>query len=191
MRHFLVNLATYTIAALIVLGAVAFAWVRSSQLVVSDEATVVARHAPVDAHGLEWEALGASSYQRNCAACHARDGRGWDQYPGVGHTGRLFAAPGGREYVVDLHLYGLASPRWRVPMPRMGHIPDVELAALLNYVLNNFGNERDLPPDARLYLPADIAERRGQGLRPRDVDPARPADVPPDPPARRFLLPAF
>lgn len=189
MRHFLVNLATYTIAALIALGAALFAWVRSAQLVVSEEATVLARHAPAEAHGFEWQALGAGSYVRNCAACHGRDGGGWDQYPGVGHTARLFAAPGGRDYVVDLHLYGLASPRWRVPMPPMGHMNDVELAAVLNHVLTHYGNERALAPDAQLYLPADIAARRGQPLRPREVDRFRPEPVPPEAPDREVQVP--
>ena len=174
MRHFLVNLATYLIAAMIVLGAALFAWVRSSQLVLSDEATVLARHAPAEAHEFEWQQLGADSYLRNCAACHRRDGGGWDQYPGVGHTARLFAAPGGREYVVDLHLYGLDSPRWRAPMPPMGHMTDVEMAAVINHVLTHYGAAGELPADARLYVPADVAARRGQGLRPGEVDRFRP-----------------
>jgi hypothetical protein len=82
--------------------------------------------------------------------CRTRGGGGWYRFPGAGHTARLFAAPGGREYVVGPHLYGLASPRWRVPMPPMGHITDVELAAVLNHVLTNHGDERELPPDHSL-----------------------------------------
>jgi mono/diheme cytochrome c family protein len=191
MRHFLANLAPYAIAALIVLGAAIFASVRSSQMVLSDEATVLAQFAPGEAHEFEWRALGAGSYVRNCAACHSRDGGGWDQYPGVGHTARLVAAPRGREYVIDLHLYGLASPRWRVPMPPMGHMADVELAAVLNHVLTNFGNARELPPGAPLYLPADIAARRGLRLRPREVDRFRPDPVPADAPDREVQVPAM
>jgi mono/diheme cytochrome c family protein len=184
MRHFLANLALYVIASLIVLGAAFFAWVRSAQLVVSDERTVVARHAPAE-HGFEWAELGRDSYARNCANCHGRAGGGWDQYPGLAHTARIAAEPGGREFLVDLHLHGLASPRWRAPMPRMGHIPDAELAAVLNHVLTAFA---DQPVDAAggpaLFSPVEISTRRGPRLSPRQVDGRRP-DVPPVPAGRR------
>jgi mono/diheme cytochrome c family protein len=175
MRHFLANLATYTIAALLFAGALVFAWLRSSQVLLTTEAEVLAQHAPEPGAPFRWEALGAGSYVRNCANCHGTGGGGWDQYPGVGHTAALFLAEGGREYVVDLHLYGLASRRWRAPMPPMGHLADVEMAAVLNYVLTGFGNERVLPPGAPLYRPEEVTARRGLGLRPREVDRRRPA----------------
>lgn len=175
MRHFLANLATYAIAALLVGGAALFAWMRSAQLVITDEAAVLAVYEPAPAHEFTWRELGRDSYVRNCMNCHGREGRGWDQYPGLGHAGALFAAPGGRDYLLDVHLYGLASPRWRAPMPPMGHMHDAELAAVLNHVLASFGNRRLLPADARLYLPADVAARRGQRLSPRAVDARRPA----------------
>ncbi|HEV2129585.1 MAG TPA: cytochrome c [Longimicrobiaceae bacterium] len=174
MRHLLANLATYTIAALLVMGAALFAWVRAQQLILSDERTALSRFEPAPAHEFRWTALGRGSYERNCANCHGRSGQGWDQYPGLSHTARLFAAPGGREYAIDLHLYGLTSDRWRAPMPPMGHLPDVELAAVLNHVLTSFGNEPQLPVDARLYVPADVAARRGQTLTPWSVNERRP-----------------
>lgn len=174
MRHFLANIATYAIATMLIAGAALFAWLRSAQLVISDERTVLAGFAPAEAHVFEWREPGERGYVANCRNCHLAGGEGWDQYPGVGHTARLFAAPGGREYVVDLHIYGLASDRWRVPMPPMGHMQDVELAAVLNWVLTNFGNQEHLPPGAALYEPADIAARRGLGLSPGQVNERRP-----------------
>lgn len=175
MRHFLGNLATYVIAGLLLCGAVAFAWMRAAQVVVTDEKTALGRYEPARTAAFEWRELGASSYRRNCANCHMKDGGGWDQYPGLGHTAALFARPGGREYVVDLHLYGLASPRWRAPMPPMGHLGDVEMAAVLNHVLTHFGNERHPATHGRLYAPTDIRSRRGQRLSPGEVDRRRPA----------------
>jgi mono/diheme cytochrome c family protein len=173
MRHFIANVATYTIAVLLVVGAALFAWMRSAQLVIVDEGTVLAAADPDYARGFDWEALGRASYERNCAVCHGRDGRGWDQYPGVGHTAQLFEAPGGREYLIDLHLYGLTSQRWRAPMPRMGHIHDPELAAVLNYLLTSFGNEQ-ARAEGVLYGPADIAARRGRDDTPWTVNERRP-----------------
>lgn len=173
MRHFLANVVTYTIGGLLVVGAGLFAWVRSSQLAITDESAVLARYQPTPAHEFRWRELGSSSYVRNCMNCHGRDGEGWDQYPGLSHTTELFSAPGGRDYVVDLHLYGLTSPRWRAPMPPMGHIHDTEMAAVINHVLTSFGNEARID-GAPLYTPADIAARRGQRLSPREVDRRRP-----------------
>lgn len=174
MRHLLGNIATQAIAGLLLVGAVGFAWIRSAQVTVSDEATELARFEPVAAHEFFWAEVGEASYRRNCQACHLADGKGWDQYPGLGHTSRLFTAPSGREYVLDLHLFGLTSERWRAPMPPMGHMPDVDLAAAINHVLTSFGNERHLPADAPFYVPADVATRRGLELSPAQVNARRP-----------------
>ena len=171
MRHFLANLATYAIAVLLFLGAVTFAWLRSSQVLLTDERSVVAQYEPAAGEEFRWEALGAGSYVRNCANCHGGEGEGWDQYPGLDRAAALFLAPGGREHVVDLHLYGLASPRWRAPMPPMGHLSDVETAAVINYVLTHFGNA---VPAESLLRPEDVAARRDLGLSPAEVERGRP-----------------
>jgi mono/diheme cytochrome c family protein len=174
MRHFIANVATYTIAVLLVGGAALFAWMRSAQLVITDEATVLAAADPAYAREFDWERLGRASYERNCRTCHLGDGSGWDQYPGLSHTAALFGAPGGPEYLIDVHVYGLTSDRWRAPMPPMGHIQDAELAAVLNHVLSSFGNQRARSEGA-LYEPADIAARRGLGETPWTVNARRPA----------------
>lgn len=174
MRHLLAYIATYTIGAMLIIGAALFAWMRSSQVVLSDESTVLARFEPAPAHEFEWEALGRQAYVSNCQNCHGADGRGWDQYPGIDHTAQLLAAQGGRAYLIDVHLHGLTSDRWRAPMPPMRHMPDVQLAALLNHVLTNFGNRQHLPKAAVLYLPADIAARRSPELSPEEVNARRP-----------------
>jgi mono/diheme cytochrome c family protein len=174
MRHFWANIATYTIATMLIAGAALFAWLRSAQLVISSERAVLAALEPAEARIFDWRGLGGRSYAANCRNCHLAGGEGWDQYPGIGHTAQLFAAPGGREYLVDVHLYGLASDRWRAPMPPMGHMQDIELAAVINHVLTNFGNQERLPPGAILYEPADIAARRDLGLSPWQVNDRRP-----------------
>lgn len=177
MRHLLANLATYAIGAALIVGAALFAWMRSAQLEISDERTILARFDPQPEDRVVWRELGQISYVANCSNCHGRDGEGWDQYPPLGHTAELFKASGGRDYLVDAHLYGLTSDRWRAPMPPMGHIRDAELAAILNYVLHSFGNEMQLQGDPTLYQPHDIEGRRGQRLTPRGVNDKRPKNV--------------
>jgi hypothetical protein len=178
MRHLLANIATYTIAALLVIGAALFSWVRSAQLTITTESTVLAQYEPTPGYEFRWQWLGAASYERNCLNCHGTAGQGWDQYPGVHHTAEIFAAPGGRDYLIDVHLYGLTSDRWRAPMPRMSHMQDVELAAVLNYLLTHFDLRGAFPDDAPLYVPGDVAARRGQRLSPWDVNDRRPAVAP-------------
>jgi mono/diheme cytochrome c family protein len=173
MRHFLANLATYAIAIFLLAGAGVFALMRSGQVVVTTESAVLAGHVPETGAEFRWRELGESSYRRNCANCHGDDGRGWDQYPALSSTAELFRASGGREYVIDLHLYGLASDRWRAPMPPMGHLQDVEMAAVINHVLTHFGNQ-GMVPESGLLRPDDIAARRGAGLSPARVDRRRP-----------------
>jgi mono/diheme cytochrome c family protein len=170
MRHHLRGIVTIVIGALLVFGSAIYAWARSAQIVISDEDTVIARHAPAEAHAFEWQELGARSYKSNCQNCHGQDGRGWDQYPGLIGTNVFAMKPEGRAYFVALHLYGLTSKRWRAPMPPMGHMKDVELAAVMNHVLTSFGN--NAPADA-LFLPEEIGQGRGQQLRPRDVEALR------------------
>jgi hypothetical protein len=56
----------------------------------------------------------------------------------------------------------------------MGHLQDVELAAVLNHLLTNFGNEEQLPEGIDLYFPADVEVRRGLALDPWKVNDRRP-----------------
>jgi cytochrome c553 len=172
VRHFLANVAIYAVAVLLLAGAALFAWARSAQLTVTDEVAVLAAFAPAEDSTFHWRELGAESYARNCRTCHLHDGSGWDQYPPIDHTSTLAATPAGRAYVIDVHLYGLAGDRWRAPMPPMGHLHDIEMAAVLNHVITAFGATR--VGDARLYRPEDIAARRGQALSPREVNARRP-----------------
>lgn len=174
MRHFLGYIAIYIIALFLVSAAALFGWVRSAQIVVTDEATLLERFGPAAEQEFVWQRLGEEGYLRNCANCHGAEGQGWDQYPGLSGIGLQFLAPGGRDYVVDLHLYGLTSKRRGAPMPPMGHISDIEMAALINHVLTHFGNEQILGEQTELYTPKDIGRRRGQDLSPAAVNARRP-----------------
>jgi mono/diheme cytochrome c family protein len=178
MRHLLANIITYTIAVLLFIGAAAFAWMRSSQLMLTTEERVFALHEPVDEPGFRWQALGEHSYERNCSNCHRPDGSGWDQYPPVTTAAALLAQPAGRAFLIDLHLYGLTSSRWGAPMPRMSHLQDVEIAAVLNFIATEYGGA----DSTLLVLPDEVAARRGQRLRPADVERRRPPE--PLPPRR-------
>jgi len=172
MRHVLANVFTYTLALLLVLGSLAFAWIRSAQLVVSDEETVLGCFEGEPEPAAAWEALGRRSYEANCRRCHGAEGQGWDQYPPLVGLGPVLATPTGREYLIALHLWGLASDRWRAPMPAMGHLRDVEVAAVINHVLRSFGNA---PPDGAAPIEAgEVEATRSRRMSAHAVDRLRP-----------------
>jgi mono/diheme cytochrome c family protein len=170
MRHLLANIFIYTLAGLLLLGSAVFAWIRSEQLMVTREQVDAERFVVTPRPARELLALGEAVYEANCRHCHGAEGRGWDQYPPVTDMHALVAAPGGREYYVALHLFGLTSPRWRAPMPPMGHIPDVELAAVLDYVLARYGE-----PVSPGFSADEIAAARDRPLSARAIGRLRPA----------------
>ncbi len=178
MRHFLSYILLGALAAFLVLFSALFAWVRSSQFTITTERVVSEyRSQPVDARraAFDWPELGAGSYIANCRNCHGADGAGWDQYPGLRESALLASLPGGREYMIDLHLYGLTSDRWRAPMPAFGTMPDVELAAVINYITVTFSEPDSVPEDFRFFTPAEVAERRGRAVSAASVNDLRPA----------------
>jgi mono/diheme cytochrome c family protein len=170
LRHFLSSVLTYAVAAFLVVGAATFAILRSSQVLLATEDQVLAEYEPRDGR-FRWRGLGKHSYERNCSNCHRPSGEGWDQYPPVKSAGKLLESREGRDYLIDLHLYGLSSGRTGAPMPRMGHLKDVELAAVINHVAFEYGDARGEP-----LLPEDVANRRGRGMRASDVADTRPKD---------------
>lgn len=179
MRHFFANLAVYVLAGALLLLSVIFAWIRSEQVVLATEGAIESpRHAEVShPQDFPWEEIGERVYVANCAACHAIDGTGRETYPPVTGQSEVFLAPGGREYLIHVMLYGLWTRQHRAPMPPMPNLSDVQIAAVNNYILTRFDNIERIPGDVPLYIPAEVAAERGRAWRERDVGPRRP-DVP-------------
>ncbi|UCH27720.1 MAG: c-type cytochrome [Trueperaceae bacterium] len=123
------------------------------------------------------EALGESVYTANCSACHQATGQGLvGAFPPLqGHAVDLYGAEGGREYLIDVLLYGLQGPitvagtSYSGVMPAWQQLGDEEIAAVLNYALTAWGNDAVLPGGIELYRAEEITARRGTGLSPQDV----------------------
>jgi mono/diheme cytochrome c family protein len=117
-------------------------------------------------------------YAQSCATCHEDDGRGRPPvYPPLaGNVGRLVSAPGGRDYLVRVPLYGTSGPievdgeHYSGSMASFASLEDAELAGILNYVLQEWGAGAAAPP----IRPAEIARARRTPLRPADVRRLRP-----------------
>jgi cytochrome c551/c552 len=93
----------------------------------------------------------AIDYMLQCQGCHAPDGSG---APGAvpdlrGNLARFARVPGGREYLI------------RVPGSAQSPLSDAGLAALLDWMIREFG-----PADAAREVPAFSAEEVARHRRP-------------------------
>lgn len=176
MRHTLSNVLLATLAVFLLIVSAAFAWVRSGQWTVTrSELAIQHKALPEELRtaGFDWRVIGPSAYVANCQQCHAADGSGWDQYPGLARSAEFALVPKGRDYLIDLHLHGLTSDRWRAPMPAMRTLSNEEIAAVLNYIIEEFSDET--LAEGELFTPRDVQARRDRTASPREVNEMREA----------------
>lgn len=121
-------------------------------------------------------ARGEGIYTTVCSACHQATGQGIvGAFPPVAaHAPELYQAAGGREYLIDVVLYGLQGQieamgqSYNSMMVAQGQLDDEEIAAVLNYVMTAWDNDT-LVSDYQDYSPEEVAAQRGQGLSGVDV----------------------
>ncbi len=122
---------------------------------------------------------GAAVYER-CSGCHKATGMG---VPGIfpplaGHAAKLEAAS--RDYPIDVVLFGVTGEirvegkSYNGRMPAYGGLlSDGEIAAVLDYVLSSWGNDKALPPGYTRITAAEVAARRAAKPTPEQVSLAR------------------
>ncbi|RDI96439.1 cytochrome C552 [Meiothermus sp. QL-1] len=121
---------------------------------------------------------GAQVYN-NCVGCHQANGAG---IPGVfpplaGHVPNILAARGGREWLVQMMLYGLQGQitvrgsNYNGIMPAYAQLSDAEIAAVLNYISTQWGNA--FPSGQGPFTEAEVRAQRGKNLSPQQVHAAR------------------
>jgi len=125
------------------------------------------------------EADGAAVYKR-CFACHQSTGVG---IPGVfpplaGHAPKLVSAS--RNYPVQVVLFGLegeieiGGKKYKGKMVAHGDtLKDDEIAAVLNYILASWGNDKMLPKGHKKFTAAEVKAQRGKKLSSQQVYEAR------------------
>ena len=121
------------------------------------------------------EVDGAAVYRR-CFGCHQSTGGG---IPGVfpplaGHAPKLVKAS--RAYPIDVVLFGLegeieiGGKMYKGKMFAFGDkLKDDEIAAVLNYVLASWGNDKLLPKGHKEITPDEVKALRGKKLTPEQV----------------------
>lgn len=120
---------------------------------------------------------GAALYQQNCAFCHGERGQGRPGAfpPLLEHAPALVQSSEGRTYIALLLLYGIQGElvvkgqRYNGVMAPFGQLKDEELAAILNYVLTAWGNDKLLPQGFRPFTAADFLPLRSNRLTPAQV----------------------
>ena len=122
---------------------------------------------------------GASVYQR-CVSCHTSAGSGIGGVfpPLAGHAPKLVNAD--RAYPIQVLLFGLGGEievegkKYNGAMPAFGdQLKDDEIAAVLNYVLSSWGNDKVLPKGHKEYTYAEVKGVRGKKLTAKQVHDAR------------------
>ncbi|MFN8644589.1 MAG: cytochrome c [Candidatus Binatia bacterium] len=89
----------------------------------------------------------AADYVMHCRGCHGPDGQGAaGGAPDLrGSIGRFLLVPGGREYLI------------RVPGTSQSELGDADTAALLNWMVRQFG---PVPADFAPFTTAEVAAHR-------------------------------
>lgn len=118
---------------------------------------------------------GESIYNANCASCHQATGQG---VPGAfpplaGHVPDILAAEGGRDYLVNVLLYGLQGEiqvqgqTYNGVMPAWQQLSDQQLADVLTYISTAWENT---PPEGfEPFSPDQVAAQRDASLSAQQV----------------------
>jgi mono/diheme cytochrome c family protein len=123
-------------------------------------------HDNVAASDYDWtRAPGAGAYLDNCASCHRADGKGLTgKFPALAGDGAVTAQ--GPQNVIQVVLGGLPASHGLAPMPAIGvGMSDQQVADVVNYVRNNFGNTA--PADAEAGLVAKLRDATHTGMAAR------------------------
>ncbi|MGB3398995.1 MAG: cytochrome c [Candidatus Deferrimicrobiaceae bacterium] len=118
---------------------------------------------------------GAGVYRR-CFGCHQSTGGGIAGVfpPLAGHAGKLAAVE--RSYPIQVVLFGLKGEievegkKYNGVMTALGsQLNDEEIAAVLNYVLASWGNDKLLPKGHKEITPPEVKVLREKKLTPEQV----------------------
>ncbi|MBF6595657.1 MAG: cytochrome c [Thermaceae bacterium] len=113
-----------------------------------------------------------SSVYNQCAGCHQSGGTGLAGAfpPLAGHVSEILSAKGGRDYIIQLLLYGLqgeitvGGAKYNGVMPAFAQLKDEQIAAVLNHIATQWGNDKMLPADHKAFTADDVKAFRDKKL---------------------------
>ena len=124
----------------------------------------------------DWQQLGDETYTTNCVSCHQTNGQGIAGAfpPLAGHLPSVYNVDGGREYIINVLLYGLqgqiqiAGQGYNGVMTAWGQLSNEEIASVINHELTTWGNDANVR-NFQPIQPDEVEALRGQGLSANDV----------------------
>jgi nitrite reductase (NO-forming) len=106
-------------------------------------------------------APGSALYTKYCMTCHQADGKGVrGMFPPLAGNAKI---TGPSSDLIKIVLYGLQGPitvnerDYNQPMPPQGYLNDTQIADILNYIRNSWGNK------AQPITPGDVGKIRKLG----------------------------
>ncbi len=125
---------------------------------------------------------GAEVFQSTCVACHGEDGMGKpDEFPPFAGNSDLFLSP---DFPAVVALHGLEGPievggaSFDNAMPPFDFLSDAEIAAVVNYVRAEWGNDSIAPADVPALTADDVAAARKNEMSAQDVRALRKSLLP-------------
>ncbi|MEN2981246.1 MAG: cytochrome C-552 [Thermus sp.] len=121
------------------------------------------------------QADGAKLYTQ-CAACHQATGQGLPGAfpPLAGHVAEILALKGGREFLIQVLLWGLQGQievkgmKYNGAMPAYNGLKDEEIAALLNHIATAWGDDKKVQ-GFKPFTADEVKALRAKRLTPQQV----------------------
>jgi len=129
--------------------------------------------APTDDETAPVQADGAAVFAENCTSCHQDDATGIEEtFPPLAKNSDLFLAT---DFPAKVLLNGMSGNisvndmPFEGEMPSFDHLPDIEIAAVINYLRSNFGNDAKAHPDISEVTADSVAALRENAMDPKQV----------------------
>ncbi len=130
----------------------------------------------------EGPADGAAIFSDICSACHAADGSGKaGEFPPLAGNRDLFLSP---EFPVRVVLSGMSGPIETTgdyidkAMPSFDFLSDEEIAAVVDFVRGQWGNDALSPSGMSKITPSDVSKAREKSVSAEDVHALRKSLLP-------------
>ncbi len=114
---------------------------------------------------------GAVVFADQCIGCHQETGKGTQDFPPLAGNHDLFLA---QDFPLRVLLHGMTGPitvngmDFDNQMPNFDFLSDQEIAAVVNYVRGNWGNDK-LASGVAPAMPEDVAALRDTAMTPDEV----------------------
>lgn len=135
--------------------------------------------AAVMAFGLGLGLAQSSPEYAKCQGCHQATGAGLPKVfpPLAGHIPEILATKDGRDYVIDVLLWGLQGEivvkgeKYNGVMPAFNTLTDAQIADLLNHISSQWGNK--LPAGQKAFTADEVKAARATKLTAAQVAEVR------------------